>query len=122
MAGPGRGGVRPGRGAAPDAVKIGDRYLVAYSATGGGLGGGHSGQVLTMWNKTLDPTSPDFAYTEPVVVASSEEDEDCDAIDPGLLLDPTDGRLWLSYGTYFGFIRLVELDPETGKGKKAMSL
>lgn len=112
------GGVRPGRGAAPDAVKIGDRYLVAYSATGGGLGGGHSGQVLTMWNKTLDPTSPDFAYTEPVVVASSEEDEDCDAIDPGLLLDPTDGRLWLSYGTYFGFIRLVELDPETGKRKE----
>ncbi len=112
------GGIRPGRGAAPDAVKIGDRYLVAYSATGGGLGGGHSGQVLTMWNKTLDPTSPDFAYTEPVVVASSEEDEDCDAIDPGLLLDPTDGRLWLSYGTYFGFIRLVELDPETGKRKE----
>ena len=71
-----------------------------------------------MWNKTLDPTSPDFAYTEPVVVASSEEDEDCDAIDPGLLLDPTDGRLWLSYGTYFGFIRLVELDPETGKRKE----
>lgn len=31
------GGVRPGRGAAPDAIKIGDRYLVAYSATGGGL-------------------------------------------------------------------------------------
>ena len=41
--------------------------------------------------------------------------EDNDAIDPGLLLDPTTGRLWLSYGTYFGFIRLVELDPKTGK-------
>ena len=32
------GAVRPGRGAAPDVLKIGDRYLVAYSATGGGLG------------------------------------------------------------------------------------
>ena len=51
------GAIRPGRGAAPDALKIGDRYLIAYSATGGGLGGGHSGQVLTMWNKTLDPNS-----------------------------------------------------------------
>ncbi len=29
------GAVRPGRGAAPDVLKIGDRYLVAYSATGG---------------------------------------------------------------------------------------
>lgn len=35
------GAVRPGRGAAPDVLKIGDRYLVAYSATGGGLGGSH---------------------------------------------------------------------------------
>ena len=109
------GAVRPGRGAAPDVLKIGDRYLVAYSATGGGLGGSHRGDVLTMWNKTLDPNSPDFKYTEPVEVASSLDDEDCDAIDAGLLLDPTTGRLWLSYGTYFGFIRLVELDPKTGK-------
>lgn len=109
------GAERPGGGAAPDVVKIGDRYLIAYSATGGGLGGGHAGKVLTMWNKTLDPNSPDFAYSEPIEVARSLDDEDCDAIDAGLLLDPTDGRLWLSYGTYFGFIRIVELDPQTGK-------
>lgn len=68
-----------------------------------------------MWNKTLDPNSPDFAYTEPIEVAHSLDDEDCDAIDAGLLLDPTTGRLWLTYGTYFGFIRIVELDPKTGK-------
>lgn len=109
------GAERPGGGAAPDVLKIGDRYLVAYSGTGGGLGGTHRGQVLTMWNKTLDPKSPDFKYTEAVVVAESEDGDDCDAIDPGLLLDPTTGRLWCSYGTYFGNIRLVELDPKTGK-------
>jgi len=109
------GAERPGGGAAPDVVKIGDRYLIAYGATGGGLGGGHDGRILTMWNKTLDPKSPDFKYSEPVVVAASDGTEDNDAIDPGLLLDPTDGRLWLSYGTYFGFIRLVELDPKTGQ-------
>lgn len=119
------GAVRPGRGAAPDVLKIGDRYLVAYSATGGGLGGSHRGKVLTMWNKTLDPQSPDFKFTEPVEVASSEDGDDCDAIDAGLLLDPTTGRLWLSYGTYFGFIRIVELDPKTGhriKGNKEKNI
>ncbi|MCQ2229691.1 MAG: family 43 glycosylhydrolase [Bacteroidales bacterium] len=109
------GAIRPNRGAAPDCIKIGDRYLFAWSATGGGLGGTHSGDVLTMWNKTLDPKSPDFKFTEKVVVASSVDGEDCDAIDAGLLLDPTTGRLWCSYGTYFGNIRIVELDPETGK-------
>ena len=119
------GAVRPGGGAAPDVIKIGDRYLIAYGATGGGLGGGHNGRILTMWNKTLDPKSPDFKYSEAVQVASSNGTEDCDAIDPGLLLDPTDGRLWLSYGTFFGFIRLVELDPETGKrveGNEAINI
>ena len=109
------GAERPGGGAAPDAIKIGDRYLVVYGATGGGLGGGHNGKILTMWNKTLDPASPDFKFSEPILVAQSDGVEDNDAIDPGLLLDPNDGRLWCSYGTYFGFIRLIELDPLTGK-------
>ena len=119
------GAQRPGGGAAPDALKIGDRYLIAYSATGGGLGGGHAGRVLTMWNKTLDPESPDFKFTEAIEVAKSIQDEDCDAIDAGLLLDPTTGKLWLTYGTYFGHIRLVELDPKTGervKGNKAKNV
>ena len=107
------GAVRPGGGAAPDAIKIGDRYLVGYSATGGGLGGGHAGRILTMWNKTLDPNSPDFAYSEPIEVAHSEFDEDCDAIDIGFLMDPN-GRLFCTFGTYFGNIRQVELDPKTG--------
>ena len=112
------GAVRPGGGAAPDVLKIGDRYLVGYSATGGGLGGGHAGRILVMWNKTLDPNSPDFKYSDPIEVAHSEMDEDCDAIDIGLFLDPTTGRLWCTYGTYFGAIRMVELDPKTGERVK----
>jgi len=119
------GAVRPGGGAAPDILKIGDRYLVTYGATGGGLFGGHNGKILTMWNKTLDPKSPAFKYSDPIVVASSDGIEDNDAIDPSLLLDPTTGKLWLTYGTYFGYIRLVELDPKTGKrveGNKALNI
>jgi arabinan endo-1,5-alpha-L-arabinosidase len=49
------------------------------------------------------------------VVASSDGVEDSNAIDPGIFLDPTSGKLWLTYGSYFGYIRLVELDPKTGK-------
>ena len=115
------GADRPGGGAAPDVLKIGDRYLCIYGATGGGLGGGHSGRILTMWNKTLNPKSPDFKWSDAVEVCYSDGMEDQDAIDPGLLLDPTTGRLWVSYGTYFGTIRLIELDPATGlrvKGNK----
>lgn len=112
------GAERPGGGAAPDVLIIGDRFLVIYGATGGGLGGGHNGRILTMWNKTLDPKSPDFKYTNAIEVCASDGMEDQDAIDPGMLLDPTTGRLWVSYGTYFGTIRLIELDPTTGERVK----
>ena len=112
------GADRPGGGAAPDMMKIGDRYLCIYGATGGGLFGGHNGRILTMWNKTLDPKSPDFKWSTAIEVASSDGMEDCDAIDPCLLLDPTTGRLWATYGTYFGNIRLIELDPKTGERVK----
>ena len=107
------GGVRPGGGVAPDAIKIGDRYLVVYS-TGGVQGVRYGSHVYAMWNKTLDPESPDFQYTDPIDIAGSNGYEDCDGIDPGLMMGP-DGRLWLVYGTYFGYLRIVELDPATAR-------
>lgn len=100
-------------GAAPDIIHIADRYYVAIAVTGGGLGGGHAGGVRVMWSKTLDTNSPDYGFKDNTVVATSDGVEDCDAIDPSFCLAP-DGRLWLTYGTFFGFIRLVELDPKTG--------
>jgi arabinan endo-1,5-alpha-L-arabinosidase len=110
-----RGAVRPGGGVAPDIIHIGDRYYVSYATGGGGMGGHHASNVHVMWSKTLDPNSPDFGFKDETIVASSDGVEDCDAIDPAFLLDPTTGRLWLTYGTYFGYIRIVELDPKTGK-------
>jgi arabinan endo-1,5-alpha-L-arabinosidase len=109
------GAVRPGGGLAPDAIKIGDRYYISYASKGGGLAGGHAGAINTMWTKTLDPQSPDFGFHDNTVVASTDGIEDCDAIDPGFFLDPVTGRLYLVYGTFFGYIRQVELDPKTGK-------
>jgi len=107
------GPVRPGGGVAPDVIRIGDRYYVAYAVGGGGMNGGHASEVKVMWTHSLDPASPDFAYHEVGTVASSNGVENNDAIDPAFLL--AEGRLWLSYGTYFGTIRMVELDPATGQ-------
>lgn len=109
------GAKRPGGGVAPDVIKIGDRYYMTYARGGGGMSGGHASNVYVMWTKSLDPNSPDFKFNDESIVASSDGVEDCDAIDPAFLLDPTTGRLWLSYGTYFGYIRMIELDPKTGK-------
>ncbi|GGO95783.1 family 43 glycosylhydrolase [Stakelama pacifica] len=105
------GPVRPGGGVAPDVIKLGDRYYVAYAVGGGGLNGGHASQIRIMWTRSLDPESPDFGYHDIGVVASTDGTELADAIDAAFLL--AEGRLWLSYGTYFGSIRMVELDPDT---------
>jgi arabinan endo-1,5-alpha-L-arabinosidase len=67
-----------------------------------------------IWSKTLDPASPDYKWEEGGVVASSDGMEEANAIDPGVFRDPTNGRLWLTYGSYFGYIRLTELNPKTG--------
>jgi arabinan endo-1,5-alpha-L-arabinosidase len=106
------GGERPGGGVAPDVIKIGDRYYVAYAVGGGGMSGGHASDVKVMWTRSLDPKSPRFGFHDVGTVASSDGVEAADAIDPAFLL--ADGHLWLSYGTYFGFIRMVELDPRSG--------
>ena len=107
------GAVRPGGGLAPDVIKIGDRYFVAYASKGGGMSGGHAGAINTMWTKSLDPKSPDFNFQDNTVVATTDGVEDADAIDPSFLY--ANGKLWLTYGTYFGFIRIVELNPKTAK-------
>jgi arabinan endo-1,5-alpha-L-arabinosidase len=85
---------------------------VAYAVGGGGMSGGHASQVKIMWTLSLDPKSPRFKYHDVGVVASSDGVETVDAIDPAFLY--VDGRLWLTYGTYFGPIRIIELDPKTG--------
>ena len=108
-----RGGPeRPGGGVAPDVIKIGDRYYVAYAVGGGGMSGGHASQVKMMWTYSLDPKSLRFKFHDIGVVASSDGVETADAIDPAFLY--VDGRLWLTYGTYFGPVRIIELDPKTG--------
>ena len=65
--------------------------------------------------RTLDPASPDYKWEDGGPVVWSDGVEDSNAIDPGVLRDPTNGTMWLTYGSYFGYIRLVELDPKTGK-------
>ena len=95
---------------APDVILIGDQYFVYYSAPATQP----RSAIGLLVGRTLDPASPDYRWEDRGPVVWSDGIEDSNAIDPGVLLDPTDGRLWMTYGSYFGYIRLVELDPKTG--------
>jgi arabinan endo-1,5-alpha-L-arabinosidase len=96
---------------APDVIRVGDRYFLYYSAPGTQP----KAAIGLLIGKTLDPSSPDYKWEDGGPVVWSDGVEDSNAIDPGVLRDPTNGTLWLTYGSYFGYIRLVELDPKTGK-------
>ena len=106
------GAVPPDTGLAPDVIRLGDRYFMYVAHN---VGGQPRAEITMSSNQTLDPASPVFKWENRVVVATTDGVEDCNGIDPGLLLDPKTGRLWLTYGSYFGFIRVVELDPATGR-------
>lgn len=96
---------------APDIIHIGDKYFLYYSAPGTQP----RAAIGLLIGKTLDPASPDYKWVDGGPVVWSDGVEDSNAIDPGVLRDPTNGTLWLTYGSYFGYIRFVELDPKTGK-------
>jgi len=96
---------------APDVIRVGDRYFLYYAAPGTQP----KAAIGLLIGKTLDPSSPDYKWEDGGPVVWSDGVEDSNAIDPGVLRDPTNGTLWLTYGSYFGYIRLVELDPKTGK-------
>jgi arabinan endo-1,5-alpha-L-arabinosidase len=111
-----RGASRPGGGVAPDVIRIGDRYYLYYSTSSRQP----QADVHMLWNKTLNPSAPDFKWEDGGIVASSDGVEDCNAIDPAVFLDPVTGKMWLTYGSYFGYIRLVQLNPKTGKRVEPM--
>ncbi len=99
-----RPGVRAARtGAAPDVIKVGDRYYMYISG------------VTMISSKTLDPNSPDYKWEDGGRIAGADSDVDVNPIDPGCFLDPNDGTLWMTYGSYVGYLQVVQLDPKTGK-------
>ena len=96
---------------APDVMRVGEKYFLYYSAPGTQP----KSAIGLLVGRTLDPDSPDYKWEDGGPVVWSDGVEDSNAIDPGVFLDPTTGSLWLTYGSYFGYIRLVELNPKTGK-------
>jgi len=96
---------------APDIIRSGDKYFLYYAAPGTQP----KAAVGLLVGRTLDPASPAYKWDDAGPVVWSDGVEDSNAIDPGVMRDPTNGTMWLTYGSYFGYIRLVELDPKTGK-------
>lgn len=96
---------------APDVSYFNGRYHLYYSASTFGSNRSAIGLATT---PTLDPASEKYSWTDHGKVIGSTPADDWNAIDPHVVLDEA-GRPWLSFGSFWGGIKLRRLDPATGK-------
>jgi arabinan endo-1,5-alpha-L-arabinosidase len=87
----------------------GTRYLY-YSASSFGK---NDSAIGLMTNAALDPAKPSEGWSDQGLVIRSHADDNYNAIDPFRI--DTSSKAYLAFGSFWDGIRLVELDPATGK-------
>jgi arabinan endo-1,5-alpha-L-arabinosidase len=95
---------------APDVIHLGDRYLLYYSVS---IGGKRTSVIGLATNPTLDPAAANYHWTDHGLVIGTSSKDNFNAIDPSVFHDE-DGKLWLSFGSFWSGIKLIQLDPATG--------
>lgn len=100
---------------APDVSYARGEYRLYYAVST--FGSNHSVIGLAT-NKTLDPESPDYHWTDQGLVlesnAAGAPADDFNAIDPNLVATPG-GAMWLAFGSFWDGIKMRRIDPATGK-------
>jgi arabinan endo-1,5-alpha-L-arabinosidase len=95
---------------APDVMYVGKQYLLYYAVS---TWGKNTSAIGLATNPTLDPSDPQFHWTDQGVVIHSCEGDNFNTIDPAITQD-AEGGLWLAFGSYWSGIKLIRLDPSTG--------
>ena len=96
---------------APDISYFNGRYHLYYSAS---TFGSNRSAIGLATNETLDSSSAVYAWKDQGKVIGSARSDDWNAIDPNVVIDEA-GQPWLSFGSFWGGIKLRKLDPATGK-------
>jgi arabinan endo-1,5-alpha-L-arabinosidase len=86
-------------------------YYLYYAVSMFGL---NTSTIGLMINTAFDPLKPSVGWRDQGEVITSHIAGDWNAIDP-FRIDASDGRAWLSYGSYWSGIKIRELDPKSGK-------
>ena len=96
---------------APDISLFAGEYHLYYSVS---TFGSQRSCIGLATNKTLDAASKDYRWLDRgKVIDSRPGRDDFNAIDPNVALDDQ-GTPWLAFGSFWGGIKMVRLDPRTG--------
>lgn len=96
---------------APDISLVNGRYRLYYSVS---TFGSNRSAIGLATSATLDPAKPGYGWRDEGVVFQSHPGDAYNAIDPNLVA-AADGRQWLAFGSFWSGLKLLPLDPATGK-------
>lgn len=96
---------------APDISFFNGKYHLYYSAS---TFGKNRSSIGLATNQTLDSTSDKYRWEDQGKVISSYNTDDWNAIDPNIVIDEH-GAPWMSFGSFWGGIKMRKLDAATGK-------
>jgi arabinan endo-1,5-alpha-L-arabinosidase len=96
---------------APYIIQHGDKYRLYFCVSAFGRKASYIGLA--------ESDSPEGIWTQKGCVVKTHDESRMNAIDPSVILDTETGKYWMCYGSFFGGLYGVELDPETGLTLKA---
>ncbi len=96
---------------APDISFFNGRYHLYYSLS---TFGQNRSVIGLMTAPTLNVDAPE--WTDQGIAFASQPANDYNAIDPNIV-EGDDGRYWMSFGSFWSGVKLIEIDPQTGKTK-----
>ena len=89
---------------APYIIPFGDKYRLYYCVSAFGRKTSYIGMA--------EAASPEGPWTQRGCVVKTNEASVMNAIDPSVMADPVTGKWCMHYGSFFGGLYCVELDPE----------
>lgn len=97
---------------APDVVRGKDGTYWLYGCYSAVFGDNYSVIFLARG----DAPDADFRYVDTLVLSGGNWGRTPNAIDPQIFFSHS-GEMYMTYGSFFGGIRILQLDPETGRRK-----